>query len=340
MPIGMEEDELSKLIAESEARQQALSEQQGGYDTGGAIAGALASLGAAFQGKDSMAAVNQIHNQRRQARQDQQSALDKWKASKIQELQAKRDATKAQRDEQAYARDEQARLAEEDPNSPESQGWQQVVSRLSPNANTKGMTAKRAKELLPAFKEIAANEIARAKLAAEKAAAGRKSATGENLGIDQKEIIKGLSSKNANKMSIKNQIDAVMSGWDALSDDQKVTAGSQLLKTLNSTEGADAIGAEEAGRLGAKLEFALGNLFDKSKPLQFGRDLEGFKEQATNTSKAIEKAIQANQAQIDAAYGRAPQTTAVAEAPKTITPEMAQAELERRRNAKTQVGKR
>lgn len=111
--------------------------------------------------------------------------------------------------------------------------------------------------------------------------------------LEEKKTIENLSTKNANKVSIKNQIDAVMGKWDGLSDDQKLAAGRQLLKTLNSTEGADAIGAEEANRLGSFLEFAYGNLTN-SNPVQFGRNLQGFAEQARNTSKNIGTAIDSN----------------------------------------------
>lgn len=132
-----------------------------------------------------------------------------------------------------------------------------------------------------------------------------KAKSGESLPLDSKKMVEGLSTKNANKIAIKNQIDAVLSSWDSLSDDQKVTSGRQLLKTLNSTEGADAIGAEEANRLGAKLEFALGNLTPwNSNPIQFGRDLSGFKEQASNVSKSIGTAIKSNQDIIDEKMGR------------------------------------
>lgn len=129
---------------------------------------------------------------------------------------------------------------------------------------------------------------------------------GEGLPIDKKKVVEGLATQNANKTSIKNQIDAVLSTWDKLSDDQKVSSGRQLLKTLNSTEGKDAIGAEEASRLGSRLEFAMGN-FGNSNPMQFGRDLKGFKEQAKNTSAAIGTGIQSNQDVIDKNLGR-PQT--------------------------------
>lgn len=124
----------------------------------------------------------------------------------------------------------------------------------------------------------------------------------DNLPRDNQELILGLSKKNANKIAIANQIDAVMAKWDELPDEQKFSQGGQLLKTLNSPEGADAIGAEEAKRLGGKLEFALGN-FTNSNPMQFGRDLEGFKAQALGTSASIKSGIAANQKLIDQAYG-------------------------------------
>lgn len=153
--------------------------------------------------------------------------------------------------------------------------------------------------------------------------------SGENLPIDSKKVIETLATKNASKISIKNQIDAVMSNWDNLQEDQKIAAGRQLLKTLNSTEGADAIGAEEANRLGSKLEYALGN-FTNSNPTQFGRDLEGFKQQALNTSKGIGDAIEANKRQIDSAYGRpsAPETKKSQTVAQTKAPVFKTSEIE------------
>lgn len=136
--------------------------------------------------------------------------------------------------------------------------------------------------------------------------------SGNNLELDQKKLVEGLSTKNANKIAIKNQIDAVMGSWDSLSDDQKVASGRSLLKTLNSTEGADAIGTEEAKRLGSKLEFAMGNLSPfNSNPIQFGRDLKGFKEQAINASKSIGNAVKTNQSIIDKTMGRETSTPSI-----------------------------
>ena len=123
----------------------------------------------------------------------------------------------------------------------------------------------------------------------------------ESLPGDERKVVETLATKNANKIAISNQIDSVLGGWDKLSDDQKLMQGRQLIKVLNSTEGADAVGTEESKRLGAKLEFAMGNLFN-SNHIQFGRDLPGFKEQAGLTSNAIKNAVKANEQEISKRY--------------------------------------
>lgn len=127
--------------------------------------------------------------------------------------------------------------------------------------------------------------------------------SGKNMPTEDRAVVSTLATKNANKLAIANQIDSVMDGWDKMKGNQKVAAGRQLLKVLNSTEGADAIGKEEAERLGSKIEFAMGNMTN-TNPMQFGRDLPGFKEQALNTSKAIRGAIQQNAATIEKITGR------------------------------------
>jgi hypothetical protein len=129
-----------------------------------------------------------------------------------------------------------------------------------------------------------------------------------NLPLDVKEQIKGLSSKNASKIAIKNQIDNSLAQLKlAKDDDTKVRIGRGMLKILNSTEGADAIGAEESKRLGDALEY---NIFDVSAGLGMkpgklhGRDLAGFLTQAQAVSDAIGGSVKANQAEVDRLYGR------------------------------------
>jgi hypothetical protein len=128
----------------------------------------------------------------------------------------------------------------------------------------------------------------------------RKATAGVELPEDKKEIVSGLAKKNAVKISIANQIDQTLNVLDnpKIDEDQKIAAGRTLLKTLNSSEGADAIGVEEAKRLGSFLEFKVFNL---TQPGSFvGRDVDQFGEQARIQSQSLKQSIMANQAQIDA----------------------------------------
>jgi hypothetical protein len=124
----------------------------------------------------------------------------------------------------------------------------------------------------------------------------------QNMAPQDRAMVTTLATKNANKLSIASQIKANLSDWDSLPDDQKLARGRQMLKVLNSSEGADAVGTDEAKRLGSKLEFAFGN-FTNGNPTQFGRDLKGFKEQALGTMKALQKSIDDNEAQISKITG-------------------------------------
>jgi hypothetical protein len=114
----------------------------------------------------------------------------------------------------------------------------------------------------------------------------------KGLPKENQEMIVDLAKKNASKISIANQIDSVLNEMSqpGVSDEQKIASGRQLLKTLNSTEGADAIGAEEAKRLGSMLE-----LFNVTGPGKFfSRDIQGFVEQARRTSKSVKGAVLQN----------------------------------------------
>jgi hypothetical protein len=122
---------------------------------------------------------------------------------------------------------------------------------------------------------------------------------------DQKSVL-ALAGTRANVQAIKEQINANMIQWDkAENDNQRLDIGRKMIKLLNSTQGADAVGAEEAKRLAGKLEFAYGNFLD-SNPVQFGRDLEGFREDIENTRDILAESYDRFNSQIDAYYGRKP----------------------------------
>lgn len=101
-------------------------------------------------------------------------------------------------------------------------------------------------------------------------------------------------------LPIKNEIDSAYGQLTNknLSDGQKLLVGRNLLKTLNSTQGKDAVGAEEAKRLGSLLEYKL--LPRIGEPGNtFGRDLDEFVNQVALSSQKIGETHKANQLAIN-----------------------------------------
>jgi hypothetical protein len=146
-----EEDELSKLLSQFDADRMKLKEEQSGFDGTGALAGALAGLGAAFQGKDSGAAVGQVLDRRNKMRQDEVSALDKWKQGKIAEIQAKRENDK-------FQREDSLRALEDSPDSEETRLLRQLGSKAVPGIDFSKMTGTQIKERLPSIEKLATIE--------------------------------------------------------------------------------------------------------------------------------------------------------------------------------------
>ena len=143
---------------------------------------------------------------------------------------------------------------------------------------------------------------------------GTKKPGGADLPLDAKKQVETLSTKNASKIAIKNQMASYYEQFKAAkTKDDQIRIGRQMLKVLNSPEGADAISVEEANRLGNALEVQVFN-WKGPGPL-FGRDLEGFGSQVEATIGAIDGSIQANQAQIDTLMGRKPAAAPSAPAP-------------------------
>lgn len=129
----------------------------------------------------------------------------------------------------------------------------------------------------------------------------------KNLPAEEQEVVKNLAKKNADKISIANQISSTIKILDdpKVSREQKITQGRQMLKVLNSTQGQDAVGAEEAKRLGSYLEASIGINWDSPRAFgDFGINLEGFKQQAKLTNQAIVDSINANQSEIQKRYAQ------------------------------------
>lgn len=106
---------------------------------------------------------------------------------------------------------------------------------------------------------------------------------------------KDLTTKNVTLFNVKNAMDEAYTVLNDpnVSEDQKIKTGQGLFKLLNSAEGSDAVGAEEAKRLGSYLEYNIGNFTQPGA--MFGRDLKGFTEQVGNYSKLLGGRIQRNE---------------------------------------------
>jgi len=151
-------------------------------------------------------------------------------------------------------------------------------------------------------------------LMALRSAANPKDRAYNSLPEPEKIVVKELSTSSAKKQSIANQINGFLQQWDkAPNDKEKTRVGQQMVKLLNSTEGADAIGAEEANRLANELQ--AWTLKSPTGWPRWGQDLEGFQNRAVNVRESLKNAIQANQRQVQQIYKQYAPDSVVANPP-------------------------
>lgn len=145
------------------------------------------------------------------------------------------------------------------------------------------------------------------------------------LPIETDTQIRTMAKKNADSGYIVGLLDTFIKNSEKYTDDQLLTQGRQLIKTLNSTISADATGAEEVKRLGTKLQFGTGNLFNDN-PIQFGRDLQGFRKQVMDTRDIMSGAMEKNASEISRLRGDVSQPVNTRQAaPININPKQVQA---------------
>jgi hypothetical protein len=145
---------------------------------------------------------------------------------------------------------------------------------------------------------------------AKVAAAAPNPETLKNLPPDQQIMVKSLASQNASRTGIANQMKAEFENFkNAKTENDKIKAGEGMLKLLNSPLNPDAVGAEEASRIGGFLQYKKGNFFEPGSFI--GRDLDLFENQVADKIGSIDAGINSNQAVIDKYLGRQP--TAVAQ---------------------------
>lgn len=136
--------------------------------------------------------------------------------------------------------------------------------------------------------------------AANAAKLAKGDATFKGLSKEAQVQIDDIARANAAKMTIRNQL---MSTLEKLKDpaigaSQKRALSEQSIKTLNSTEGKDAVGAEESKRLAAFLSWYP----NTQKGMTLGPDLDAFAEQVYNTTAGINAAIENNNATMKNLY--------------------------------------
>lgn len=128
-----------------------------------------------------------------------------------------------------------------------------------------------------------------------------KNSRGENLPLDKKKMIEKYASDFAKFNVINSQVEELKNqvGDESISEDERVATAREQLKLLNSTLGADAVGAEETRRLGAYLTVEP-NWVKKS----FGPDLKGFYNQLDRINQRIAGTANFTENEINKIYGR------------------------------------
>lgn len=119
---------------------------------------------------------------------------------------------------------------------------------------------------------------------------------------EDKITVQDLAKSNAAKEAIANQLTSFSRRYNDLSRDQQIAQGLGLLKTLNSTEGKDAVGEGEAKRLGSFLQFKLFNISEAGS--MFGRDIGEFHKQIDDSVKTIRNAQKMNADTINKTYSK------------------------------------
>jgi hypothetical protein len=127
----------------------------------------------------------------------------------------------------------------------------------------------------------------------------------EALPVENQEGIKEIARAGAGRRMI---ADSLKSGLaiindPSLSDEQKLVQARSMIKTLNSDQGKDAVGAEEAKRLAGLLEFHFGN-FTEPGPFIGRAPMSEFATQVGSKITQLEGTNAASDKEINRLYGR------------------------------------
>lgn len=292
------------------AQRQGMSGAESGALIGG-IGQGLAQMAAAGSDVDTSSVGQGAREMGRAQDADRQAQMDRWRQLLGEDRRDKQAELTQQNTEfnQGISREQQNRLARAQKLSEEQQAFNRDITKQQQTRLDQSTDSTLATQALN--RRIAREQEDRLQAAqawARDPANPANQAKSNKLAEEDKTQINTLARSAANKTAIYNQLQAAGDKFDqavnAGNTDLAVTLGRQMLKTLNSTEGADAVGAEEAKRLGGLLEYKIGNIFEPGSFV--GRDLDMFGEQIRETGAGIKTAIDANRQEIDRLRGRVP----------------------------------
>jgi hypothetical protein len=174
---------------------------------------------------------------------------------------------------------------------------QQALQRQSQAFNANQAAADRNFRLAEREKDRELQES----LMALRSASNPKDRAYNSLPEPQKIAVKELSTDASKKQGIANQIDGYLKQWnEAKTDTGRTQIGQQMIKLLNSAQGQDAVGAEEARRLANELEPY--TLKSPSGLPRLGQDLKAFKTRAEAVREALKNTVKTNQEQVQQIY--------------------------------------
>ncbi|MES3012636.1 MAG: hypothetical protein V4750_02765 [Pseudomonadota bacterium] len=126
----------------------------------------------------------------------------------------------------------------------------------------------------------------------------------KKLPPDKQITVRSLATDNAKRVSVANMMREELANFrNAKTEAEKVKAGEGMLKLLNSPTNPDAVGSEEAERIGGFLKFKKGNLLEAGSFI--GRDLDLFDAQVEDKLGAMDRSMAENQKIVDQLMGRA-----------------------------------
>lgn len=152
--------------------------------------------------------------------------------------------------------------------------------------------------------ELAGKRLANRKLQADMSKPVSNKERFDALPMGSQKQVEKLAMTAANKKQIANTLESGLRILDdkKVSPDQKLVQAQSMIKALNSTEGADAVGAEESKRLASLLEVHIFNLTQPG-PIMGRAPISEFAKQVRNKLGSVRDAARLDEEEIERLTG-------------------------------------